>query len=60
MWHDICVANRDALVEALDRFQENLGVAVDAIRDGDGKTIKEIFTRAKALRDRYAAESDPS
>ena len=58
MWHDICIANRDALVEALDRFHANLGVAVDAIRDGDGETIKEIFTRAKALRDRYAGESD--
>ncbi len=58
MWHDICIANRDALVDALDQFQAHLGVAVDAIRDGDGKTIKEIFTRAKALRDRYAGESE--
>jgi prephenate dehydrogenase len=58
MWHDICIANRDALVDALDQFQADLRVAVDAIRDGDGKTIKEIFTRAKALRDRYAGESE--
>ncbi len=59
MWHDICIANRDALVSALDRFQEDLGVAIDAIRDGDGETVKELFTRAKVLRDRYARESDP-
>ncbi len=58
MWHDICIANRDALVDVLGRFQAELGTAIDAIRDGDGKTIKEIFTRAKALRDRYAGESD--
>ncbi len=58
MWHDICIANRDALVDALEQFQANLGVAVAAIRDGDGKTVKEIFTRAKALRDRYAGESE--
>jgi len=58
MWHDICLANRDALVSALERFQADLGVAVDAIRDGDGKTIKEMFARAKRLRDRYARESD--
>ncbi len=57
MWHDICIANRESLVDALDQFQADLGIAVDAIRDGDGKTIKEIFTRAKALRDRYAGES---
>ena len=58
MWHDICIANRDALVDALEQFQADLGVAVAAIRDGDGKTVKEIFTRAKALRDRYAGESE--
>lgn len=58
MWHDICIANRDALVAALDHFQADLGVAVEAIRDGDSKTIKELFTRAKRLRDRYAQESD--
>ncbi len=58
MWHDICIANRGALVDALDQFQADLGTAIDAIRDGDGNTIKEIFTRAKALRDRYAGESD--
>ncbi len=58
MWHDICIANRDALVAALDHFQADLGAAIDAIRDGDGRTIKELFARAKALRDRYARESD--
>jgi len=59
MWHDICIANRDALVSALDHFQADLGAAVDAIRDGDGTTIKDLFSRAKQLRDRYARESDP-
>ena len=58
MWHDICLANRDALVNALEHFQGDLGTALDAIRDGDGKTIKDLFTRAKALRDRYTGESD--
>ena len=58
MWHDICIANRDSLVSALDRFQQDLGVAIDAIRDGDGATIKELFARAKVLRDRYARESE--
>jgi prephenate dehydrogenase len=58
MWHDICVANRDALVGALDHFQADLGAAIEAIRAGDGKTVKELFARAKQLRDRYAQESD--
>ena len=58
MWHDICVANRDALVQALMHFHGDLESAITAIRDGDGETIKELFTRAKQLRDRYAQESD--
>jgi len=58
MWHDICIANRDALVGALDHFQADLGAAIEAIRDGDGDTIKALFERAKALRDRYARESN--
>jgi prephenate dehydrogenase len=58
MWHDICIANQDALVSALERFQVDLGDAIDAIRDGDGATIKELFARAKGLRDRYARESN--
>jgi len=58
MWHDICIANRDALVGALEHFQVDLGAAIDAIRDGDGRIIKELFARAKELRDRYARESD--
>ena len=58
MWHDICIANRDALVGALEHFHGDLGAAIDAIRAGDGDTIKALFERAKALRDRFSRESD--
>ena len=54
MWHDICFANRDALVPALEHFREDLDKAIDAVRRGDSEAIKALFTRAKALRDRYA------
>ncbi len=54
MWHDICFANRDALVHALEHFSDDLSEAIDAIRRGDSDAIKSLFTRAKALRDRYA------
>jgi prephenate dehydrogenase len=58
MWHDICIANRDALVGALEHFHGDLGAAIDAIRAGDGATIKALFERAKVLRDRFSRESD--
>lgn len=58
MWHDICLANRDALLAALAHFQTDLASAIEAVRGGDGETMKALFERAKALRDRYARESD--
>ncbi|HEY5701155.1 MAG TPA: prephenate dehydrogenase/arogenate dehydrogenase family protein [Gammaproteobacteria bacterium] len=54
MWHDICIANRDALVHALEHFSGDLNEAIKAIRRGDGEAIKALFVRAKALRDRYS------
>ena len=58
MWHDICVANRDALLGALEHFHADLERAIEAVRDGDGETLKALFTRAKLLRDRYAREQE--
>jgi prephenate dehydrogenase len=58
MWHDICLANRDALAAVLARFATELNDLESAVRHADGATIFEIFTRAKALRDRYTREHD--
>ncbi|MDX1513959.1 MAG: prephenate dehydrogenase/arogenate dehydrogenase family protein [Gammaproteobacteria bacterium] len=54
MWHDICIANGEALAHALEHFSADLNQAIEAIRRGDGEAIKSLFVRAKALRDRYA------
>lgn len=53
MWHDICVANRVALTEVLERFGADLDALLEAVRRGDGAYLYEVFTRAKALRDRF-------
>jgi len=53
MWRDICLANREAVATMIDRYQGDLTVLRAAILRGDGKRIEEIFTRAKAARDRY-------
>ena len=54
MWHDICLANRDALVEVLERFSSELGRLTDAVRHGDGEFVRSVFTRAKSIRDEYS------
>ena len=54
MWHDICLANRDALVEVLERFSSELGRLTDAVRHRDGEFVRSVFTRAKSIRDEYS------
>lgn len=54
MWHDICLANRDALLTVLDHFLGDLGRLRAALAHSDGAMLKEIFSRAKAARDRYS------
>lgn len=54
MWHDICLTNQTAILEALARFSGDLDKLTKAIRQQDGQTIKEIFTRAKVARDRFS------
>ena len=56
MWHDICQANRDALVDVLERFSADLGRLGDAIRRGDGEFVRSVFVRAKAIRDQHCGD----
>ena len=53
MWHDICLANSDALLAAVDGFAASLAELRTAIADGDSETLMDCFTRAKTLRDAH-------
>lgn len=53
MWHDIVRANRDAVLQAVDGFQQELQQLRDAIAVDDGAAILELFKRARAARERY-------
>ena len=54
MWHDICAANRDAIVGALERFRDALDQLTDAVRRRDGEHVRSVFIRAKTIRDEYS------
>jgi len=54
MWHDIMLANSDAIVRSLDLFTENVSQLRGAIVAKDGPSIKDLFQRAKASRDYFA------
>lgn len=50
MWRDVFLNNREAVLEMLGRFSEELSVLQRAIRWGDGDTLFDLFTRARAVR----------
>ncbi len=50
MWRDVFLSNKDATLEILGRFTEELFALQKAIRDGDGDHLHEYFTRTRAIR----------
>jgi len=50
MWRDIFLNNRDAVLEMLGRFNEDLSALQRMIRNGDGDGLFELFTRTRAIR----------
>jgi cyclohexadieny/prephenate dehydrogenase len=50
MWRDIFLTNRDAVLEMLGRFLEDLSRLQRAVRVGDGPAMEELFTRTRAIR----------
>ena len=50
MWRDMFLANKDAVLEMLGRFNEDLSALTRAIRSGDGEALFEHFTRTRAIR----------
>mgnify|MGYP001299828099 CR=1 FL=1 len=54
VWRDICVANREALLEVLERFQRDLDTLRAQIAEGDAATLEARFAFAKKARDRFS------
>jgi cyclohexadieny/prephenate dehydrogenase len=50
MWRDVFLNNRDAVLEVLGRFSEDLAALQRAIRWSDGQTLYELFDRARRMR----------
>ena len=50
MWRDVFLANKDAVLEMLQRFSEDLSALQRAIRWNDGDTLFNLFTKTRALR----------
>jgi cyclohexadieny/prephenate dehydrogenase len=50
MWRDVFLNNKEAVLEMLGRFHEDLSALQRAIRFGDGTYLEEVFSRAREVR----------
>lgn len=50
MWRDVFLNNKDAVLEMLGRFSEDLSALQRAIRWGDGEKLEQLFARAREIR----------
>jgi cyclohexadieny/prephenate dehydrogenase len=50
MWRDVFLNNKDAVLEMLGRFSEDLSALQRAIRWGDGDKLFDLFSRARTIR----------
>jgi len=56
MWRDVFLNNKEAVLETLGRFTEDLTALQRMIRNGDGQGLFDLFTRTRAIRRGIIAE----
>jgi prephenate dehydrogenase len=57
MWRDICIANRDRLVQELDAFSTKTSHLKKLLEAGDGAALEKLFAEAREARNRWLKSS---
>ena len=60
MWRDICLANRQALLQELDGYRGQIDRLRQALATEDGAALEAVFDRARAARNRWLDNQEPS
>lgn len=55
MWRDICLTNREALLDALSGYRDALERLEDSVREANGESIESVFESARAARNQGLA-----
>ena len=55
MWRDIFISNKEAVLEMIGRFSEDLSVLQKAVRWNDEDTLFKIFSETKKIRKKIIA-----
>ena len=53
MWRDICLSNKDAVMEMMRRYRAEMDKMYQSLEAGDGEALKAVFERAKKTRDDF-------
>ena len=53
VWRDICLANREELLDALSHFDKSLKQLKNGLQSSDGEVLEKLFVGAKKARDKY-------
>lgn len=56
MWRDICLANRDALIDELGNYMQELETIHKALADSDADKLQEIFSLAREVRGKWTQQ----
>jgi prephenate dehydrogenase len=56
MWRDICMANRDALLEELGRYMEELENIHEALAEADADKLEAVFSLAREVRKNWTPQ----
>lgn len=59
MWADICVANRDALLAALEDYENELEAMRVAIERADAAELRRLFSAARGAREKWLVKGRP-
>jgi prephenate dehydrogenase len=57
MWRDICIANRDRLLNELNAYEGELAGIRQLLEAGDGAALEKLFAEARAARDKWIQSS---
>ena len=57
MWRDVCLENRDAIIDSLAEFQTKLGDLRSLIENSDAEALLKLFTHAKSVRDEHVLKN---
>lgn len=55
MWRDICLANHEAVADALERYTADLTALTEAVKQRDGARLEAVFRNARQARERFLA-----